>query len=82
MIFIISPEELDINPEWMLSRIIGISIDYEHSTVHATFSGQSEDQTILRLKDYGITLDNRFWGYESSFGKAGILIKFTKKINH
>lgn len=79
MILMVSPEELNLDPDWMISRIIGISVDYADSTVHALFSGQAEEKVILRLRDYGITLDNRFWGYESSFGKAGILIKFTKK---
>jgi hypothetical protein len=36
---------------------------------------------IASLKDYGITLDNRSWGYQVSFGKAGIYILIEKNHN-
>lgn len=79
MIIIIPVHELTITPEWSISRIIGVSIDYMDSTVHAVFQGQPHEEIIIRLKDYGITLDNRFWGYKTSFGEAGLYLELRKK---
>jgi hypothetical protein len=81
MVIQIPVEELHITPKWMISEIVGVSIDYADSTVHAVFRGRDESKIIFSLKDYGITLDNRFWGYQASFGKAGIYILIEKNHN-
>lgn len=81
MVIQIPVEELYITPKWMISQIDGVSIDYTDCTVHAIFRGQGESKIIASLKDYGITLDNRSWGYQVSFGKAGIYILIEKNHN-
>jgi|688.fasta_scaffold382650_3 hypothetical protein len=78
MLVHIPVEELDINPSWAINKIIGVSIDYADSTVHAIFYGEAESAIIFRLKSYGMTLDNRCCGYHVSHGPAGIFIKLTK----
>jgi len=81
MLIHIPASELHIIPKWMISEIVGVSIDYTNSTVNAVFRGRDESKIIFNLKDYGITLDNRYWGYQTSFGKAGIYILIEKTHN-
>ena len=75
MIILIPPDELKIEPSWSIKMLTSVSIDYADSTVWAAFAGQKESLIVCRLKDYGITLDNRRWGYTSSCGEAGLMIK-------
>ncbi len=75
MIILIPPDELKIEPSWSIKMLISVSIDYADSTVWGAFAGQKESLIVCRLKDYGITLDNRMWTYTSSCGEAGLVIK-------
>lgn len=81
MLIHIPAEELVIVPQWRISSIRSVNIDYANNCLYAVFDGEKEEKCIFDLKKYGVTLDNRCCGYSVSFGKAGVFIKLTNS-NH
>lgn len=61
---------------WKLELIKSPSIDYATNAIHGWFEGK--EVIIFKFKDYGWIMDNRFSGYDMSFGKAGITIQIVK----
>jgi hypothetical protein len=75
MTLTIPAEELQISPEWKISSLLGVSIDYADQLLYGSFQGTREPLPIFDFSSYGLRLDNRKWGYHTSVGKAGILIQ-------
>jgi hypothetical protein len=77
MLIHIAPDELieEFKNSWKLGYITQPSIDYADNALYAIF--ENKLVTIFRFNKFGIYLDNRFNGYQISYGLAGITIILT-----